>query len=139
VKETINKDTYQTLKELKVSSEPYEKAITPLWKKDTGRPVFKNKSSYSLFVATPVHSECSIHYTQALLELQKLCMQKGISITFQLMKSSLVTQGRNLCVSGFLESNMTQCYLLILIFILMLNLYNNVTKRKRFNIHTIST
>jgi len=107
VKETINKDTYQTLKELKVSPQPYEKAITPLWKKDTGRPVFKNKSPYSLFVATPVHSECSIHYTQALLELQKLCMQKGIQITFQLMKSSLVTQGRNLCVGSFLESNMT--------------------------------
>jgi hypothetical protein len=106
VKETINKDTYQTLKELKVSPQPYKKNITPLWKQDTGQPVLK-KSPYSIFVATPVHSECSIHYTQALLELQKLCFSKGIQITFQLMKSSLVTQGRNLCVGSFLESNMT--------------------------------
>jgi hypothetical protein len=108
VKETINKDTYQTLKELKVSPQPYQKNITPLWKQDTGQPVLEiAKSPYSLFVATPVHSECSIHYTQALLELQKLCFSKGIQITFQLMKSSLVTQGRNLCVGSFLESNMT--------------------------------
>src|SRR5210317_175201 len=105
MKETINKDTYQTLKELKVSPQPYKKNIKPLWKQDTEQPVAK--SPYSIFVATPVHSECSIHYTQALLELQKLCFLKGIQITFQLMKSSLVTQGRNLCVGSFLESNMT--------------------------------
>ena len=101
MKETINKDTYQTLKELKVKAPPYEKAVTPLWKQATGQ------SEYSIFVATPVHSECSIHYTQALLELQQLCFKHKIKITFQLMKSSLVTQGRNLCVSGFLESNFT--------------------------------
>jgi hypothetical protein len=28
----INEDTYQTLKELKVKPQPYEKAVTPLWK-----------------------------------------------------------------------------------------------------------
>ena len=104
MKETINKDTYQTLKELKVKPQPYEKAITPLWKSDKEVDL---KNPISLFVATPVHSECSIHYTQALLELQKVCLHKGIPITFQLMKSSLVTQGRNLCVAGFLESNCT--------------------------------
>ena len=104
MKETINKDTYQTLKELKVKPQPYEKAITPLWKSDKKVDL---KNPISLFVATPVHSECSIHYTQALLELQKVCLHKGIPITFQLMKSSLVTQGRNLCVAGFLESNCT--------------------------------
>tara|TARA_R110000850_G_scaffold226094_1_gene351412 strand:- start:64 stop:768 length:705 start_codon:yes stop_codon:yes gene_type:complete len=48
-----------------------------------------------------------MHYTQALLELQQLCIKKGIRITFTLLKSSLVTQGRNLCVSAFLESNCT--------------------------------
>jgi len=101
VKETINKDTYQTLKELKVKAPPYEKAVTPLWKQATGQ------SEYSIFVATPVHSECSIHYTQALLELQQLCIKNKIKITFSLIKSSLVTQGRNLCVAGFLESNYT--------------------------------
>ena len=101
MKETINNDTYQTLKELKIESQPQRKASTPLWKNTT-----KNKdSSISLFVATPVHSECSIHYTQALLELQQSCIKNKIKITFSLVKSSLVTQGRNLCVAGFLESN----------------------------------
>ena len=28
---------------------------------------------YSIFVATPVHSEVSIHYTQALIEFQQEC------------------------------------------------------------------
>tara|TARA_B100001057_G_scaffold482032_1_gene556797 strand:+ start:713 stop:1585 length:873 start_codon:yes stop_codon:yes gene_type:complete len=104
VKETINSDTYQTLKELKVDSKPFGKAIEPLWKNNTSKEEIK---PYSIFVATPVHSECSIHYTQALLELQKVAFQKKIKIKFQLMKSSLVTQGRNLCVAGFLESDFT--------------------------------
>ena len=76
MKETINEDTYQTLKEVEVT--PYEKATLPMWKPDTG-----------------------------LLELQQLCIKNGIRITFTLLKSSLVTQGRNLCVSAFLESNCT--------------------------------
>lgn len=104
MKETINKDTYQTLKELKVSPQSGSKAVVPMWK--SGKEV-DLKNPISLFVATPVHSDCSIHYTQALLELQKVCLSKGIPVTFQLMKSSLVTQGRNLCVAGFLESNCT--------------------------------
>jgi len=104
VKETINNDTYQTLKELKVDSKPFDKAIEPLWKNNSSKEEIK---PYSIFVATPVHSECSIHYTQALLELQKIAFQKKIKIKFQLMKSSLVTQGRNLCVAGFLESDFT--------------------------------
>src|SRR5210317_43076 len=101
----INSDTYQTLKELKVNSEPYEKNITPLWKNKPSSKV--DKSPHSIFVATPVHSDCSIHYAQGLLEFQKLCFQKNVDVTFQIMKSSLVTQGRNLCVSGFLESDCT--------------------------------
>ena len=106
MKETINKDTYQTLKEIKISSEPGIKAITPMWKPNSDQ-VKLEESPISLFVATPVHSECSIHYTQALLELQQLCIKNKIKITFSLIKSSLVTQGRNLCVAGFLESNYT--------------------------------
>ena len=39
------------------------------------------------------------------LDLQKECLLNNTNISFQLMKSSLVTQGRNLCVSAFLESN----------------------------------
>jgi hypothetical protein len=104
MKETINEDTYQTLKETNVQT-PHEKAILPMWKPDNEQKT--KKSIHSLFVATPVHSECSIHYTQALLELQQLCITKRIKITFQLIKSSLVTQGRNMCVSGFLESGFT--------------------------------
>ena len=107
-KSYVNEDTYQTLKDLKVPSQPYSKAVTPLWKPTTGQVKLElQKAPYSIFVATPVHSECSIHYTQALIELQKLCFSKNIPITFQLMKSSLVTQGRNLCVASFLESNLT--------------------------------
>jgi hypothetical protein len=101
MKETINKDTYQTLKDLKIETDPFDKAVTPLWKKQTESSISPN----SIFLATPVHSECSIHYTQALLELQKLALEKKTKITFQLMKSSLITQGRNLCVSSFLSSD----------------------------------
>ena len=103
----VNEDTYQTLKDVQVkplnTPQPYEKSIQPLWKTDNGQ----RKSKVSLFVATPVHSECSIHYAQGLLELQKMCMEKKVDVQFQLLKSSLVTQGRNLCVSGFIESGMT--------------------------------
>jgi len=106
--EYINEDTYQTLKDLKVSSEPipkteYEKRINPIWTTDTGQ----TKGKISLFVATPVHDQCSIHYAQGLLELQKMCFDKKVNVQFQLLKSSLVTQGRNLCVSGFIESGMS--------------------------------
>jgi hypothetical protein len=103
----INPDTYQTLKELKVNSESYQKNITPLWKNNNSFKTELNKAPYSIFVATPVHSDCSIHYAQGLLEFQKLSFKKNVEVTFQIMKSSLVTQGRNLCVSGFLESNCT--------------------------------
>jgi hypothetical protein len=75
---------------------------------DNSKPIWvEEEKKIHLFVATPVHSEVSIHYAQSLLELQKVCWKNNIGVTFQLMKSSLVTQGRNLCVSGFLESNCT--------------------------------
>jgi hypothetical protein len=80
----VNADTYQTLKELKVAPQPYEKNITPLWKPATGQN--RKKADYSLFVATPVHSECSIHYTQALLELQKMCIRKKCRCHFSINK-----------------------------------------------------
>ena len=100
----VNEDTYQTLTELKTDPPPHEKAITPLWK---DKETKKTKAPYSVYVATPVHSDCSIHYTQALLEFQKLALDKGVETQFCLLKSSLITQGRNLCVSGFLETNHT--------------------------------
>jgi hypothetical protein len=39
---------------------------------DTKKP----EAGYSLFVATPVHSECSIHYAQALLNLQNIVLKR---------------------------------------------------------------
>ena len=75
----------------------------PIWIKKNQ----KKKKSIGLFVATPVHSDVSIHYAQTMLELQKECIRRNIRVMFQLMKSSLVTQGRNLCVSGFLQSDYT--------------------------------
>ena len=107
MKEIVNEDTYQTLKEIEVT--PYEKATLPMWKPDTGQKDNKKiiKSPYSIMVCTPCHSDVTMHYTQAVLELQQLCIKKGIRITFTLLKSSLITQGRNLCVSAFLESPCT--------------------------------
>jgi len=61
----------------------------------------------SIFVGTPVHSDVSIHYFTACLEFQKECFVRKIPVMFQVMKSSLVTQGRQLCVSGFMESSCT--------------------------------
>ena len=63
------------------------------------------RQAYRIFVATPVHSDVSIHYFKACLEFQKECFVRKIPVMFQVMKSSLVTQGRQLCVSGFMESN----------------------------------
>lgn len=99
----INEDTYQTLQEVSIETQSdYEKAREPLWKDDIDQ--FKK---YQLFVATPVHSEVSIHYTQALIEFQQECFNKKLKVSFHLIKSSLVTQGRNLSVAGFLESKAT--------------------------------
>ena len=108
----INEDTYQTLKEANVKPMPRVvdgmKKIKPMWKTDTGqRTISKNRAAYSIFVATPVHDQCSIHYAQGLLEFQKECIKRNVDVAFQIMKSSLVTQGRNLCVSGFIESGMS--------------------------------
>ena len=99
----INEDTYQTLQEVNIEPQSnYEKAIEPLWKES--KEEFKD---IEVFVATPVHSEVSIHYTQALIEFQQECFKKKLKVSFHLIKSSLVTQGRNLSVAGFLESKAT--------------------------------
>ena len=108
----INEDTYQTLKETNIKPMPRIvdgiKKIKPMWKTDTGQQtISKNRAAYSIFVATPVHDQCSIHYAQGLLEFQKECIKRNVDVAFQIMKSSLVTQGRNLCVSGFIESGMS--------------------------------
>ncbi len=61
------------------------------------------KSQYKIMVCTPVHSDVSMHYCQAVLKFQQECMQRKILVSFTLMKSSLVTQGRNLCVAEMLN------------------------------------
>jgi hypothetical protein len=66
-----------------------------------------SKAPVRLFVGTPVHSDVSIHYFKACLEFQKECFVRKIPIMFQVMKSSLVTQGRQLCVASFLQSDCT--------------------------------
>jgi len=76
----------------------------PIWVNQ--QPTINNNNNNNkpvIFVATPVHSEVSIHYTQSLLKFQQECLNSGILVSFSLLKSSLVTQGRNLCVSNFLE------------------------------------
>ena len=82
-----NEDTYQTIKEVNNTTE--------------------EKGDVHLFIATPCHSEVSLHYVNALISLTKACHKRNIPIEFSLIKSSLVTQGRNLCVSGFLDSDAT--------------------------------
>ena len=62
-----------------------------------------NVSPYKIMVCTPVHSDTSMHYTQSVLKFQQDCMQRQILVSFTLMKSSLVTQGRNLCVAEMLN------------------------------------
>jgi len=89
---------------------------------DASKPIWINKQQdtsskkrgTTIFVATPVHSECSIHYTQALLRFQQQCMVNNILVSFSLMKSSLVTQGRNLCVACFLDEGDKYDYLLFI-------------------------
>ena len=85
-------------------------ASKPIWfnKPDKEKNTEKKKEKkFSIFVGTPCHSEVSIHYFQACLDFQKQCITNNVKVSFQIMKSSLVTQGRNLCVSSFMESDHT--------------------------------
>ena len=91
-----NKDTYQTEKLERVDSKS------------------ELESSIKIMVCTPCHSEVSMHYTQAVLKFQLECMKKNIMVSFSLLKSSLVTQGRNLCVAEFLNHKDNYDYLLFI-------------------------
>jgi len=91
-----NKDTYQTEKLERVDSK-------------SGL-----ESSIKIMVCTPCHSEVSMHYTQAVLKFQQECMKRNILVSFSLLKSSLVTQGRNLCVAEFLNHKDKYDYLLFI-------------------------
>ena len=91
-----NKDTYQTEKLERVDSKS------------------ELESSIKIMVCTPCHSEVSMHYTQAVLKFQQECMKRNIMVSFSLLKSSLVTQGRNLCVAEFLNHKDKYDYLLFI-------------------------
>ena len=86
----------------------------PIWVNQQPAKQNTNNKKPSIFLATPVHSECSIHYTQALLRFQQTCIMNGILVSFSLLKSSLVTQGRNLCVNGMLEEGNKYTHLLFI-------------------------
>jgi len=100
-KTNANVDTYQTEKLEKVDSNVTEINIG-------------SKPGYKIMVCTPCHSDVSMHYTQAVLKFQLECMKKNIMVSFSLLKSSLVTQGRNLCVAEFLNHKDNYDYLLFI-------------------------
>jgi hypothetical protein len=61
----------------------------------------------SIFCVTPCMGTLMLSYVKSVLELQSICYHKEISTKFHMVQSSLVTQGRNLCVQAFLNSNMS--------------------------------
>jgi len=58
----------------------------------------------SIFVVTPCMGTLMLSYVKSVLELQAICLSKKINVKFHMVQSSLVTQGRNLCVQAFLNS-----------------------------------
>ena len=77
----------------------------PIWveKQEKKKTVTLETKDLCIFLATPVHSDVSVHYVQSLLMVQQNCIKNNIRISFSLLKSSLVTQGRNLCVNAMFE------------------------------------
>jgi hypothetical protein len=92
-----NKDTYQTIK---------TNTVTEI---NIGE-----QSPHKIMVCTPCHSDVSMHYTQAVLKFQQACWAKKIQVSFTLLKSSLVTQGRNLCVAEMLNHEDNYTHLLFI-------------------------
>ena len=74
-----------------------------------------NISPYKIMVCTPVHGDTSMHYTQSVLKFQQDCVSRKIMCSFTLYKSSLVTQGRNLCVAEMLNHKDNYTHLLFLL------------------------
>ena len=78
----------------------------PIWFGEESETVEINlggQPKYKIMVCTPCHSDVSMHYCQSVLMFQQQCLKKNILVSFTMLKSSLVTQGRNLCVSDFLN------------------------------------
>jgi len=57
----------------------------------------------SLFVATPCHGDVDHQYHLSTLELASQCHQRGVLNANSIVMSSIVSQGRNICVSKFLN------------------------------------
>ena len=72
------------------------------------------RSPYKIMVCTPCHSDVTMHYTQAVLKFQQECLQRNILVSFTLLKSSLVTQGRNLCAAEMLNHKDKYTHLLFI-------------------------
>jgi len=98
---TPNEDTYQTIKTNKVEGEVTEINIG-------------NTPTHKIMVCTPCHSDVSMHYCQAVLKFQQECWAKKVQVSFTLLKSSLVTQGRNLCVAEMLSHEDNYTHLLFI-------------------------
>jgi len=74
----------------------------PIWINKDNLPKEKNKKP-GIFLATPVHSDVSVHYFLSVIGFQNRCQVDKIHLTVGINKSSLVTQGRNLCVNDFFK------------------------------------
>tara|TARA_R110000824_G_scaffold280776_1_gene468994 strand:+ start:5643 stop:6431 length:789 start_codon:yes stop_codon:yes gene_type:complete len=72
------------------------------------------KAPYKIMVCTPVHSDVSMYYCLSILKLQQDCIKKNIPINFSLMKSSLITQNRNMCVAEMLNHEDNYTHLLFI-------------------------
>jgi len=67
------------------------------------------KKKPHLFVATPMYGgQCFGFYTQAVLQLQTLCKNNNVDLTFSfLFNESLIQRARNLLANEFLKSQAT--------------------------------
>jgi hypothetical protein len=109
-----NNNTYQTIKEAKVNMLNNE----PIWfngNENTKEIKIEDaKKPVKIFVATPCHSDVSMHFCQSVLVFQMECMKRNIMVSFSLLKSSLVQQGRNLLTSEFINDKENYDYLLFI-------------------------
>ena len=74
----------------------------PIWMNQDEVPKKENKKP-GIFLTTPVHSDVSLHYFLSVIKFQNKCQVNKIHLSVGVNKSSLVTQGRNLCVNDFFK------------------------------------
>ena len=79
---------------------------------NNNKPIWINKDSLienkkdrkpGIFLTTPVHGDVSIHYFLSVIAFQNRCQMEKRHLSVAINKSSLVTQGRNLCVNDFFK------------------------------------